>query len=173
MAEPFVGEIRMFGFNFAPTNWALCAGQLMSIAQNTALFSLLGTTYGGDGVQTFALPDLRGRVPLSQGQGPGLSNYDMGQRAGEENHTLIQTEMPQHTHLVSAAAASDALVPANNFPGNDARTPLNIYNTTTDGSIMNSSMIGLAGGSQPHNNMQPYLCINFCIALYGIFPSRS
>jgi microcystin-dependent protein len=173
MAEPFIGEIRMFGFNFAPVNWAFCAGQLMSISQNSALFALLGTTYGGDGVTTFALPDLRGRVPLSMGQGPGLSNYDIGQRAGEENHTLITTEMPQHNHLVSASAASDALVPANNFPGNDARTPLNIYNSTTDGSIMNSSMIGLAGGSQPHNNMQPYLCINFCIALYGIFPSRS
>src|SRR5258708_24048194 len=98
MSNPFLAEIRIFTGNFAPVNWALCAGQLMSIAQNTALFSLLGTTYGGDGVTTFALPDLRGRVPLSQGQGPGLSNYDMGQRAGEENHTLITTEMPQHTH---------------------------------------------------------------------------
>jgi microcystin-dependent protein len=173
MAEPFIGEIRMFGFNFAPVNWALCAGQLMSISQNTALFALLGTMYGGDGVTTFALPDLRGRVPLGAGQGLGLSNYNQGQQGGEENHTLITQEMPQHTHQVSASAASDATTPANNFLGDDPRNPVNVYNTTSDGTLMNARMIGVAGGSLPHNNMQPYLCINYCIALQGIFPSRS
>lgn len=173
MAEQYIGEIRMFGFNFAPVNWAICAGQIIPISSNTALFALLGTTYGGDGVTTFALPDLQGRVPLSQGQGPGLSDYVLGQRAGEENHTLITSEIPAHNHLVSASQASDATTPVNDFLGNDSRTPLNIYATTTDGTIMNPRMIGLTGGSLPHNNMQPYLCINFCIALYGIFPPRS
>jgi microcystin-dependent protein len=173
MAEPFLGEIRMFGFNFAPVNWALCAGQLMSISQNTALFALLGTMYGGDGVTTFALPDLRGRVPLGVGQGPGLSNYNQGQQGGEENHTLITQEMPQHTHQVSASQASDATTPLNNFLGDDSRNPVNVYNTTSDGTLMNARMLSVAGGSLPHNNMQPYLCINFCIALQGIFPSRS
>ena len=172
MSEPFLGEIRMFGFNFAPNGWALCAGQLLPISQNSALFALLGTYYGGNGQTTFGLPDLRGRVPLSFGQGPGLSNYNLGQVGGEENHTLITNEMPMHNHGVSASQAANATSPAGAFPSNDARSPVNIYSSATDGTQMNPQMIGLAGGSQPHNNLQPYLAVNFCIALQGIFPSR-
>src|SRR3954470_11528121 len=149
MSEPFIGEIVMFAGNFAPRNWAFCQGQLMSIAQNTALFSLLGTTYGGNGQTTFGLPDLRGRVPVGQGTGPGLANVILGESAGETNHTLISTEMPMHNHLVSAANTSDATSPANAFCGSDSRgTPLNTYNGTSDGTTMNAQMVGLAGGSQ-------------------------
>jgi microcystin-dependent protein len=174
MAEPFLGEIRMMGFSFNPRGWALCNGQLMSISQNTALFALLGTTYGGDGISTFALPDLQGRVAIHQGQGTGLPSYTIGERAGETTHTLITTEMPMHNHLVAAANVADATSPASAFPGSDTRgTPLTVYNSTTDGTTMSPSMVGIAGGSQPHNNMQPYLTINYCIALEGIFPSRN
>jgi len=170
--DPFLGEIRLFGFNFAPNGWALCQGQVMSIAQNTALFSLLGTYYGGNGQTTFALPDLRGRVALAQGQGPGLTNRDIGEVFGEENHTLITQEMPMHSHLVSANKTSDSTDPTNAFPSNDSRNPLNVYATTSDGTKMNPAMVNNAGGSQPHNNMQPSLVLNYCIALNGIFPSR-
>jgi microcystin-dependent protein len=170
--DPFLGEIRLFGFNFAPTGWALCQGQLMAISSNAALFSLLGTTFGGDGVRTFGLPDLRGRLPLGQGQGPGLTPRTMGEIAGEENHTLITQEMPAHSHSVSANETSDTTDPKNSFPSNDSRNALNIYATTTDRTLMNPGMIGITGGNLPHNNMQPYLCINYCIALNGIFPSR-
>jgi microcystin-dependent protein len=173
MSEPFLGEIRLFGFNYAPNGWAFCQGQLMSIAQNTALFALLGTMYGGNGQTTFALPDFRGRVPVGMGQGPGLPNYTQGEMSGEVNHTLIITEMPAHNHLVSPSQSAGSANPANSFPGSDQRTPLNIYNETADGPTMNPQMIGLAGGSQPHNNMQPYLAMNYCIALNGIFPPRS
>jgi microcystin-dependent protein len=171
--DQYLGEIRDFGFNFAPKGWATCSGQLLPISQNAALFSLLGTQFGGNGTSTFALPDLRGRVALNQGNGPGLTPRVMGEMAGEQNHTLISPEMPQHKHSVSASAASDAFVPANDFPGNDSRSPNNIYNTTSDGSLMNPRMLSPTGGSQPHNNMEPYLATNFCIALVGIYPSRS
>src|SRR4051812_7800649 len=148
MSEPFIGEIRVVGFNFAPRGWAMCNGQLMSIAQNTALFSLLGTQFGGDGRVTFGLPDLRGRVPLGQGQGPGLPNYTIGELAGEAAHTLISNEMPMHNHLVSAANTSDATSPANAYLGSDSRgTPLSTYNGTSDGTTMNPQSIGLAGGN--------------------------
>ncbi len=172
MSEPFVGEIRMFGFNFAPQGWAQCNGQLLPISQNTALFSLLGTTYGGDGRITFALPDMRSRVPVCQGQGPGLSSYAEGQAGGAQTVTLAAGQMPGHTHPVkasSSAAASDQ--PEGRAL---ARSASHIYAAKPDAStVMNADMLGAAGGSQPHENIQPYLAVNFCIALNGIFPSRS
>ena len=171
MAEPFLGEIRVFGFNFAPVGWAFCQGQLLPIAQNTALFSLLGTTYGGDGVQTFALPDLRGRVPVNMGQGPGLSPYNLGQASGTETVTILQNQMPAHGHSVQA----------NDGPGSGtrpagsvlARTGASTYAAAPDGTTMAATMISQAGGGQPVPNLQPLLVLNLCIALQGIFPSRS
>jgi microcystin-dependent protein len=174
MAEPFVGQIIMAGFNFAPRGYATCDGQLLSIAQNTALFSLLGTTFGGDGRVTFGLPDLRGRVPVHQGQGPGLTNRTMGEVSGSETVTLISTQMPMHNHLVSVTNVAGALPTSNgNFLATSGDTNVPIYRPTSDGSTLNPQSIGLAGGNQPHNNMQPYLVINFCIAMEGIFPSRN
>lgn len=161
----------MFGGNFAPRGWAFCAGQLLSIAQNTALFSILGTTYGGNGTTTFALPDLRGRVPMSSGTGPGLTPRTLGEMAGEENHTLIATEMPAHNHLARCnnSGASGGR-PEGTVPGVSGSA---IYDSASDGTTMNAQMITPAGGSQPHNNMQPYTVVNFIIALEGIFPSRN
>ncbi|HEY7281681.1 MAG TPA: tail fiber protein [Actinomycetota bacterium] len=170
MSEPFLGEIRIFPYNFAPRGWAFCNGQILSISQNTALFALLGTTYGGNGQTTFALPDLRGRVAIHQGQGPGLSPYDLGEQSGVETVTLIGTQMPQHNHLVNAANndATDS-APVGNVP---AVIPSGGYTTTATGQ-MSPSMVGQAGGSQPHTNVQPFLTLSFCIALQGIFPSRN
>lgn len=172
MADPFVAEIRIFPFNFAPKGWAFCNGQLMPISQNTALFSLLGTTYGGDGKSTFALPDLQGNAPLHPGQGPGLSLYDLGQQGGVEFATLLQSEMPAHQHVLRAHGAD---------PGdNNTPAPALAYAKSNNGSAyvapgnvnMNFQYLGLAGGSLPHNNMMPYLTLNFCIALQGVFPPR-
>ena len=170
MTEPFLGEIRLFPYNFAPRGWAFCSGQLMSIAQNTALFALLGTTYGGNGQTTFGLPDLRGRVAVSSGQGPGLSFYNLGQQAGTETVTLTQSEMPMHSHLVNAT-----LNDQNNSsrPSGAFLTAGNTYNATPDGTVMAPQMIQPSGNSQPHSNIQPYLALNYCIALEGIFPSRN
>jgi len=166
--DPFIGQIILVPYNFAPQGWALCNGQLLPIAQNTALFSLLGTTYGGDGVTTFALPDLRGRVPISAGQGPGLQPYALGQEGGEETVTLNTNQIPAHSHAVYANSThSNSDQPANNFPGASAH-----FQTSTDGTKMNPGMIGQTGGSQPHDNRQPYLTLNYCIALQGIYPSR-
>lgn len=175
MAEPFIGQIIHVGFNFAPRGYATCDGQTLSIAQNTALFSLLGTTYGGDGRVTFALPDLRGRTPLHQGQGPGLPNYVMGQASGEENHTLISSEMPQHNHLVNAVGntTSPNGSPVSHLFGMDSSEVASPYAATSDGTIMNAQMITPTGGGLPHNNLQPLLTICYCIALEGIFPSRN
>jgi microcystin-dependent protein len=172
MSEPFVGEIRMFGFGFAPQGWAPCNGQLLPINQNQALFSLLGTTYGGDGETTFALPDMRSRVPAGQGQGPGLSSYAEGQAGGAETVTLAAAQMPGHTHPVKASSS-----PAGSGQPEGralARSASHIYTATPDaGTVMNAGMLGDAGGSQPHDNIQPYLALNFCIALFGIYPSRT
>lgn len=184
MAEPFIGQIIIVGFNFAPRGYATCDGQLMSIAQNTALFSLLGTTYGGNGQTTFGLPDLRGRVPIHFGQGPGLSNFVQGQLGGEQNHTLIASEVAPHTHSVTIAPAcstEDASQgnPKNAYPAvpnGTGGTAVNSYGTTpSSGSNMGGTTATSAAnsGGQPHNNMQPYLTLNFCIALEGIFPSRN
>jgi microcystin-dependent protein len=170
-SDPFLGQVKVFGFNFAPRFHAQCNGQLLSIAQNTALFSLLGTTFGGNGQTTFGLPDLRGRVPIHFGQGPGLSPYSMGQIAGQENHTLILTEMPQHNHLaVASSNTADQTYPPNNLWAN-AGSAAGFSNT--GGSVMNGQSLSNAGGSQPHNNMQPYTVVNYCITLAGIFPSRN
>ena len=173
MSDPFVAEIRIFPFNFAPKGWAFCNGQLLPLSQNTALFSLLGTTYGGDGKSTFALPNLQGSASMHWGQGPGLSLYDEGQTGGEETVTLIQTELPAHAHQASGASGSGPTSPANNTWGAGAgRTPPPTY---VDGSpnVIMGNALSIAGGSQPHNNMQPYLTLNFCIALQGIYPPRS
>jgi microcystin-dependent protein len=172
MSEPFVGEIRMFGFNFAPQGWAQCNGQLLPIAENTALFSLLGTTYGGDGQATFSLPDMRSRGPVCQGQGEGLSSYAEGQAGGAETVTLAATQMPRHTHPVQASSrAADSGQPAGRAL---ARSAGHTYTAEPDTStVMNADMLGDTGGRQPHDNIQPYLAVNFCVALVGIFPSRS
>ena len=175
MSDQFLGQICTFGFNFPPRGWATCDGQLMSIQQNAALFSLLGTYYGGNGVTTFALPDLRGRVPLHQGQGPGLSTYVIGELSGTENVTLLQSEMPLHTHILNGSSAlSDSHTPSNNVIATSLATGTKTYLSATPPNVgMNPQSIALAGGSQPHNNLQPFLVINYCIALQGIFPSRN
>jgi microcystin-dependent protein len=171
MADPFIGEIRMFGFNFNPRGWAFCAGQLLPISQNTALFSLIGTYYGGNGQTTFGLPDLRGRVGISMGQGPGLPNYNIGQAGGTETVTLTQNQMPQHSHPMAANNGSGtASRPSGGVLANSGASQ---YAAAPDGTIMNPASIGLSGGNQPFSIIQPYLTINFCIALSGIFPSRN
>jgi len=172
MSQPFLGEIRIFGFNFAPRGWAFCNGQIMSIAQNTALFSLLGTTYGGNGQTTFALPNLQSRVPLHFGQGPGLSSYSLGEVLGTENVTLNQTQMPMHNHIVSAFGSDGTSGKvAGKFLSNSGT--INLYNPTSDGTTMAPQVIGNAGGNQPFPILPPLLALNFCIALQGIFPSRN
>lgn len=164
MAEPFLSEIRLFSFNFAPKGWALCNGQLLPINQNQALFSLLGTTYGGDGRVNFALPNLQGRVPIHMSSG-----HTLGESAGEQNHTLSLAEIPQHTHSANASPANaDAPVPGNNL----LASANNLYAAPANLTSLLPASVGNAGGSQAHLNMQPFLTINFCIALQGIFPSR-
>ena len=175
MTDPFLAEIRMFGGNFAPRGWALCNGQLMSISQNTALFALLGTTYGGDGRVTFGLPNLQGSTPMQQGQGAGLSPRYLGEVGGSPYVTLINSEMPQHTH--TALAVDDAGTtpdPTNNTWGQalKGRVGDNLYSNQQPNMLMNSQTVLPTGGSQPHNNMPPYLTITFIIALEGIFPQR-
>jgi microcystin-dependent protein len=171
MTEPFVGEIRMFGFNFAPRNYATCQGQILPIAQNTALFSLLGTTYGGNGQTTFALPDLQGRAPMSFDQGPGLSPRDLGEVGGSEFVTLLSTEMPAHNH--SLAAQSSPADRANASGAALAASADPVYSTGSSAGTMHPQAVGFVGGGQPHDNMQPYLVVNFCIALRGVFPARN
>ena len=164
MAEAFIGEIQMFGFDFAPRGWALCAGQVLPIQQNQALFALLGTIYGGNGVTTFGLPDMRSRVPMHQGNA-----NPQGTRAGEENHSLQINEMPahNHTHNASNVATGATVIPAGNAFGTSGAS---IYATQNNGTTIS---IGSSGGNQPHNNIQPYVTVNFCIAITGIFPSRN
>jgi microcystin-dependent protein len=167
MTEPFIGQLLLVGFNFAPRGYALCNGQLLSIAQNTALFSLLGTTYGGNGQTTFGLPDLRGRVSLHQGQGPGLSSQTIGEVAGVETVTLTTNQIPQHSHqtLANAGLGSTAK------PAGAVAAQGGSYSPTSDGTRLADS--ATAGGNQPHSVMQPYLVLNWVIALQGLFPSRS
>ncbi len=170
MADPFVAEIRIVPFNFAPKGWAFCNGQLLPISMNTALFSLLGTTYGGNGMSNFALPDLQGRAPIQPGQGPGLNLHDLGESGGAEAVTLLTAEMPAHSHGVSAQ--SD---PADTYkPGPTASLgrASNQYQSNTTGNLVSMAQetLASAGGDQPHNNMMPYLTLNFIIALQGVFP---
>jgi microcystin-dependent protein len=174
MSEPFLGEIRMFAGNFAPVGWAMCNGQILPISQNTALFSLLGTFYGGNGTATFALPDLRGRVAIHLGQGPGLSPYNQGQIGGVENVTLLSSQMPVHNHLVNAVGSGgNQPSPSGNLPAIESTgTSLDYSNAAATGQ-MSPGMIANAGGGQPFPVIQPYLCINFIIALQGIYPSRN
>ena len=173
MSDQFLAEIRIFPFNFPPTGWAFCNGQLMPLSQNTALFALLGTTYGGDGKSTFALPDMQGNAPMQPGQGQGLSLRDLGEMSGTEAITLLVSEIPIHTHsLMASVDPADAQIPSVNATlarssGGDA------YTTNTSGLVqLAPQALAPAGGSLPHNNMQPYLTLNFCIALQGIFPQR-
>jgi microcystin-dependent protein len=174
VSNPFVAEIRIFAGNFAPTGWALCNGQLMPISQNTALFSLLGTTYGGDGKSTFALPNLQGSAPLQAGQGPGLSLRDLGETGGEQSVTLLQTEMPAHSHGVQAATSGGLPGPANNVWASGLRGhPGDYANSNPATNVqMNPFAVSVTGGNLPHNNMPPYLCLTFIIALQGVFPPR-
>jgi microcystin-dependent protein len=172
MADPFVAEIRIFPFNFAPKGWAWCDGQLLPISQNTALFSLLGTTYGGDGKSTFALPDLQGRAPMHPGQGPGLSLHDLGETGGSQTVTLLESEIPAHSHTVSASLADGtSQTPA----GEKLATGIGIGQYAAPGAVtqLSPNALAPAGGDQPHNNMQPHLTFYFNIALQGIFPPRS
>jgi microcystin-dependent protein len=172
MDQPFLGLIAAVGFNFAPRGWAFCAGQIMPIAQNQALFSLLGTTYGGNGQTTFALPDLRGRAALSSGQGFGLQSYNLGETGGSETVALTAQQMPQHNHLFGATTTSANTAAVNgNFL---AETTITAYREGNPGApVPMANMIGNSGQSQPHSNQQPYLAVNFIIALTGIFPSRN
>ncbi|HSR70077.1 MAG TPA: tail fiber protein [Acidobacteriota bacterium] len=174
MSEPFVAEIRIFAGNFAPRGWAFCNGQLLPIAQNTALFSLIGTTYGGDGRTTTALPNLQGRAPMHPGRGPGLTDRRLGQRGGVETVTLSEAEMPNHTHTMRA---SDGRGRSGIAVGNVLAEPRDglLYQTNTSANLvdMSDSSLSDTGGSQAHNNMQPYLTMNFIIALVGLYPSRS
>jgi microcystin-dependent protein len=174
MADPFVAEIRIFPFNFAPKGWAWCDGQLMPLSQNTALFSLLGTTYGGDGKSNFALPDLQGRAPMHPGQGPGLSLHDLGETGGSETVTLLESEIPAHAHQLKA----NINVAETPDPGANSLargSSINAYQTNTNQTIvaMAGEALAPAGGDQPHNNLQPYLTFYFCIALQGVFPPRT
>ena len=177
MTQPFLGEIRPFPYNFAPRGWAFCDGQLLPISQNTALFSLLGTTYGGNGQTTFALPDLQGRAPIGAAQGPGLANYSLGEQAGVTEVTLTLNELPAHTHQPLASSATGdrrdpfAINPpvGHRWAGSDHVQ----YSSLLADVDLAPNLIGITGGSQPHDNESPYLAINFCIAIEGIFPSRN
>jgi microcystin-dependent protein len=173
MADPFVAEIRIFPFNFAPKGWAWCDGQLLPLSQNTALFSLLGTTYGGNGKSNFALPDLQGRAPMHPGQGPGLSLHDLGETGGSETVSLLESEIPMHSHTLRGNnTLGDSPVPAGNTL---ARFTGNVYQQTSNANLamMAPESLPPAGGDQPHNNLQPYLTFYFCIALQGVFPPRT
>jgi microcystin-dependent protein len=176
MGQPYVGEIRMFAGNFAPAGWAFCNGQTMAISQNQVLFALLGTTFGGDGVQTYNLPDMQGRVPVHFGQGPGLSNVNVGDRSGVETVTLTANQVPSHNHPWTAMGAAGSADKEKLPGGYLANGPLPVYDnaatpaTTTQ---LNPSMTAPVGGNQPHSNMGPYVCVNFIVALQGIFPSQN
>jgi len=177
--EPFVGQITLFPFNFAPRGWAFCAGQLIPISQNAALFSLLGTMFGGDGKSNFALPDLHGRVPIGQGQGPGLSNYAICSVQGVEAVTLLASQAPPHSHPFQAVAAQattnapNGALPAQGHGTGRGAPAVNTYAPLTTAAPLASGQVALAGNGQPHNNLEPYLTLNWCIALQGVYPPRS
>jgi microcystin-dependent protein len=174
MGEPYVGEIRMFGGNFAPAGWMFCSGQLLPISENETLFQLIGTTYGGDGQETFALPNLQSRVPIHQGQGPGLSSYQLGEQAGVESVTLTVNQIAAHSHAAGCGDVAGGGANANPASAIWHTTDVVQYaNPATSGpatGVMKSTAIGPTGGSQPHDNMIPFLCINYIISLFGVFP---
>jgi microcystin-dependent protein len=174
MADPFVAEIRIFPFNFAPRGWAWCDGQLLPLSQNTALFSLLGTTYGGNGKSNFALPDLQGRAPMHPGQGPGLSLHDLGESGGSDTVTLLESEIPAHSHTIRDhdLDLGELNAPAPNRVLAQSANGM-VYTPAANLVNMNAQMLAPAGGDQPHNNLQPYLTFYFCIALQGVFPPRT
>jgi microcystin-dependent protein len=178
MDEMFIGAMAIFGCNFPPKNWAFCNGQLIPIAQNTALFSLLGTTFGGNGTTNFGLPNLQSRIPIGQFQGPGLQDYTLGQMTGEENHSLLLNELPSHTHNmlvnnldgdINIPTASSAIALANDINGDKGM----LYSNLAPNTILASTTIGQVGNGLPHSNLQPYLAVNVCICLFGVFPSRN
>jgi microcystin-dependent protein len=174
MADPFVAEIRIYPFNFAPKGWAFCNGQLLPLSQNTALFSLLGTTYGGDGKSNFALPNMQGNTPMHPGQGPGLSLHDLGETGGSDTVTLLQSEMPAHSHNFGASVRDGAV----RSPGGQLVAKgvgVNMYAPAASAPLVqfSTNAVTSAGGGQPHNNMMPYLTLNFCIAMQGVFPPRT
>lgn len=170
MADPFLGEIRAYPYNFAPRNWALCNGQLLPIAQHTALFSLLGTTYGGNGQTTFALPDLQGRVALGQGQGPGLSSRSLGEEGGTDGVALAATQIPPHTHSLNVSSQpADAYSPGGEYP---AKADRKLYGPAQVGQFMDGNAVTTTGSGDAHENRRPVLAITYCIALAGIYPSR-
>ena len=174
MADPFVAEIRMFPFNFAPRGWAFCNGQLLPLAQNTALFSLLGTTYGGDGRTTFALPNLQGAAPMHRGQGPGLSFHDLGEIGGSETVTLLESEIPSHRHVVRGSPDPGDLFAPGPTTSLAVSTGAAAYQTSTaNPAQMATQSVSTAGSGLPHNNLMPYLTVSFCIALQGVFPPRA
>jgi microcystin-dependent protein len=180
MSQPFLGQICTFGFNFAPVGWALCQGQTLPISQNAALFALLGTTYGGNGVSTFMLPDLRSRTVVNQGQGPSTSMYTIGEQTGVENVTVALTQLPAHNHTVGVSSAAASVSDPTNqvfaqVNTNTVKSPAlgsMRYTTPTTGTMLNTA-VSAAGGSQPHSNLQPLNVVNYCIALQGLFPSRN
>lgn len=173
MADPFVAEIRIVPFNFAPKGWAFCDGQLLPLSQNTALFSLLGTTYGGNGKSNFALPDLQGRASMQPGQGPGLSLHDLGESGGSDTVSLLESEIPSHNHQIRASTSGgNQRTPVNYYPAAGGGRGSNLYKANPSATV-NMQSLSPAGGNQPHNNMQPYLVMNFVIALQGVFPPRS
>lgn len=172
MSDPYLGEVRMFGGNFAPSGWAFCDGRTLAIAENDALFALIGTTYGGDGQTTFNLPDLRGRLPVNQGTGPSGDTYIAGQQAGEEQVTLETANLPAHTHaLLAGAEAADRANPKGHVPARS--NTINAYITGAPNVALSSESITSTGGSQPHENVQPYQCISFIIALTGVYPTQN
>ncbi len=172
--DPFVAEIRIFPFNFAPKGWAFCDGQILPLSQNTALFSLLGTTYGGDGKSNFALPDMQGNVPMHPGQGPGLSLHDLGETGGSDTVTLLESEIPSHSHtMMSFPAPGNRTAPGGNSMARVAGLVGPYITPPTTTTNMADQAVVPAGGDQPHNNLQPYLTLNFCIALQGVYPPRT
>lgn len=173
MSDPYIGEIRMFGGNFAPAGWMFCDGSILPISDYDTLFSLIGTTYGGDGQTTFALPDLRGRLPIDQGQGPGLSNRIIGQPGGSESVTLLTAQLPSHNHTPLAnSSAGNADTPAGTYWSGSATTPQFVPGDQAN-TNMNTAAIGANGQNQPHDNMQPFLAVSFIISLFGIYPSQN
>jgi microcystin-dependent protein len=174
MSQPYIGEIRMFGGSFAPAGWAFCDGQLMAISENDTLFNLIGTTYGGDGQETFGIPDLRGRVPIHMGTGPKGTTYTEGEMGGVESVTLSVNQIPAHNHaLIASANLAAGTAPASQVAGKSSGATVSPYGADQPVSSLSPQAVGPAGGSQPHENLQPYACINFIISLFGVYPSQT